>query len=76
MLWPFVRLFKIKIFLKSGNVIVLDKLKKFEVNYQHNKVTSLDWSGTSNAEHLKWIDMSQIEAFTQVKTYIRFSFWR
>lgn len=60
----FMKTFTIKIYMKSGNVIVLKYVSECDFKKRGDEYTSLEWKQVTNAR-MNSIVLSQIEAITQ-----------
>lgn len=60
-------LFHVRIYLRSGNVIDLKNLTKFNFTKSGGKFTELTWEAAEVVgEKLMTVDLHQIEAITQI----------
>lgn len=60
----FMKTFTVKIYMKSGNVIVLKYVSEFDYKKKGDEYTSLEWKQVTNAR-MNTIILSQIEAISQ-----------
>ena len=66
-MWPFgPKTFTLNVYMKSGNVIVLDGIKDYEIKNQGDDIVGfkIEWHKPKHQLLVKTLDLLQIEAVT------------
>ena len=68
-MWPFKRTITLRLYMKSGNVIEIDRIKDYTIKNEGNAIVGLNltWKNPRQQLLVKTIDLTQIEAVTVLK---------
>lgn len=58
----------VRLYMKSGNIVELDNITKFDIKYRGETLTEYSYKAINPSNRLMWFDLTQVEAVQKVRT--------